>query len=887
MKRIIVAVAALSSLLSAGPAAAASREAAALRRDLGPSVRVAEHRETGKVRFIGTAAGRPIARPRGVRATASPRVAARAFLARHGKAFGLAEPAQELRVESSHGGSAGRSSVRFQQLRDGIPVMGGELVVNLDRGGNVLSAGGETAPAAATRTPSVTAAAARQEAIAAVAKERRISAVRLRSTSPSLWIYDARLLGGPGPQRPTLVWRLEIKGQSGLPVDDLVLVDAARGHVALRIEQIEQFKDRRVCDAGNTSGAGGAYPCSAPVATETDLPGAGDDADVLAAFDFAGDTYDFYFDRFGRDSLDGNGLPLRSTIDYCDPSSACPFANAFWDGQQMAYGDGFAAADDVVGHELTHGVTDFSAHLFYYYQSGAINESLSDVFGEFVDLTNGEGTDTAGVRWQIGEDLPASFGVLRDMEDPSAAPFNDPDSMTSPLYFGGEADSGGVHTNSGVNNKAAFLITDGGGSVTGLGITKAARIYYEVQTAFLTSGSDYADLASALPQACTDLIGTEGITAADCTEVGDAVAAVQMSADPPNAPAPHAPAAACPSGQVRTDQFRDDLESSAGWVTDDANRWGIDDTFAHSGEFSLFGADSGTASNTYANMVTNIAVPADAVSAYLRFDHSYGFEDSSGGVTFDGGVLEVSTNGGATYSDIGALLTDVGYDGTITSASNPLNGRPAFVGESNGYRASRATLTSLKGQSVRFRFRIGTDASVGGAGWSIDDVHIYSCAAPPDADGDGVPDASDACPTTAAATPNGCPAVAPGGGGTPGGGTTAGDATPVAGTPAGSTPAPTAPRLRAVRVSSCKLAGRGKNARVRCTLRSFRAVRRASVTVKLRGRTVASKSVRPTSKGVLSLKPLRTLRRGTYKVTITLRDAQGRTSTRSTTLRVR
>ena len=73
----------------------------------------------------------------------------------------------------------------------------------------------------------------------------------------------------------------------------------------------------------------------------------------------------------------------------------------------MAYGDGFASADDVVGHELTHGVTEFSSHLFYYFQSGAINESLSDVFGEFVDQTNGAGNDTAGVKWQLGEDLPA------------------------------------------------------------------------------------------------------------------------------------------------------------------------------------------------------------------------------------------------------------------------------------------------------------------------------------------------------------------------------------------------------------------------------------------------------------------------------------------------
>ncbi len=111
----------------------------------------------------------------------------------------------------------------------------------------------------------------------------------------------------------------------------------------------------------------------------------------------------------------------------------------------MVYGDGFAAADDVVGHELTHGVTDFSSHLFYYYQSGAINESLSDVFGEFVDLTNGAGNDTPADSWLIGEDLPELRRaqhphIVRNMADP--ADCGDPDRMQQPeLRFNPDGDS--------------------------------------------------------------------------------------------------------------------------------------------------------------------------------------------------------------------------------------------------------------------------------------------------------------------------------------------------------------------------------------------------------------------------------------------------------------
>jgi bacillolysin len=225
---------------------------------------------------------------------------------------------------------------------------------------------------------------------------------------------------------------------------------------------------------------------------------------------------------------------------------------------QMVYGDGESLADDTVAHELTHGVTDFEADLFTYYQSGAINESMSDVFGEFVDLTNARGNDAASVRWLVAED--GLGGTIRNMKDPTLSPSPvQPDKMTSPNYFAGantedangrDFDQGGVHVNSGVGNKAAYLITDGatfnGKTVTGLGIDKAARIYYETLTNLLTSGSDYADLYATLPQACTNLTGTAGITATDCQEVRDAVAATEMNLQSPNAPAPEAPV--CASG---------------------------------------------------------------------------------------------------------------------------------------------------------------------------------------------------------------------------------------------------------------------------------------------------------------------------------------------------
>ena len=142
-----------------------------------------------------------------------------------------------------------------------------------------------------------------------------------------------------------------------------------------------------------------------------------------------------------------------------------------------------ADADDVVGHELTHGVTDYESNLVYIYQSGAISESLSDIWGEFVDLTNGRGNDSIGVRWLSGEDLAG--GPARDMQNPPA--YNHPDRMKHPLYWRAARadDNGGVHINSGVGNKAAYLMTDGDtfNGITVSGISSGADFVVNLHVA--------------------------------------------------------------------------------------------------------------------------------------------------------------------------------------------------------------------------------------------------------------------------------------------------------------------------------------------------------------------------------------------------------------------
>lgn len=170
----------------------------------------------------------------------------------------------------------------------------------------------------------------------------------------------------------------------------------------------------------------------------------------------------------------------------------------------MFFGQGYAL-DDVTAHEMTHGVTEAESNLIYFNESGAINESMSDIFGEFVDLTNTGGNDSPSVRWQIGEDLPN--GYIRSMSNP---PVNrGPDWRGSSFYYVGSGDSGGVHRNSGVNNKLCYLLTDGatfrGYTVTGLGINLVAALYYEANVNLLIRSSGWADLANALKQAAINL----------------------------------------------------------------------------------------------------------------------------------------------------------------------------------------------------------------------------------------------------------------------------------------------------------------------------------------------------------------------------------------------
>ncbi len=651
--------------------------------------------------------------------------------------------------------AAGQTIVRLQESHSGVPVIGGQAVLAVDSSNRVVAAMAKTLQGAVPSTdPKISApkAAATAELITEKSNGPGVRAVG----SPSLQIFDPRILGGPGLRKPRLTWQVNVVRDGAMPLKRTVYIDANAGWKVASINRLEAALSRRVCDANSTSGG---VPCSlsTPVRIEGGAALSGDSnplsnlsiraRDVNNAYNFSGDTYNF-FAALGRDGLDGSGLRMDSTVRYCPAGSTCPYGNAYWDGSQMVYGQGYASADDVVAHELTHGVTQYTADLFYYFQSGAINEALSDVFGEFVDLSNSAGDDTSGSRWLIGEDLPG--GAIRDMADPTT--YGDPDKTSSTRYVKDKyaSDSGGVHSNSGIANKAAFLMTDGGTfngqTVSGIGVNKASRVWYQTQL-LLTSGADYQDLGATLSQACDSLTGTATISASDCAQVDKSVLATEMSTTPTNAAVPQA--AVCTTG-VPTNIYSNNFDGSANhtWtstVLDSGGSWkyGSQDTsnglYAKSGTDNLWGDDPDTLSDTVMTMPGTIQVPAGGAS--VHFKHAFGFEadtvDPATGTraigNYDGGVVEYSTNNGVTWQDAAALFSANGYTGSIENgngADNPLRGRQAFVGASLGYQSTRMNLASLAGQNVKFRFRIGSDSHVGDAGWFIDDFRIYTCAAP-------------------------------------------------------------------------------------------------------------------------------------------------------------
>ena len=486
----------------------------------------------------------------------SPSATPADFLSTYGSVFGIVDVNQQLSQAKEETDDLGFTHTTFEQYYQGVRVFTGQLKVHRNSKGEYVSANGDfyVIPDRISVVPEIS------ESDAVFFAQGILSEGSPSVEQSELVIVDPNWYGDPA-RGARLAYYLVLTDMAA-PLRHAFFVDAITGEVMDDWTLLHSALDRQIHEGAGIPGT--------LARSEGDPPD--NNPEVNQAYDFAADVYG-YFDRgHGRDGYDDNGSTMIMTV---DSNLYCP--NAFWtsDYQMWFFCDGLVT-DDVVAHEVVHAITEKTANLVYQNESGQLNESFSDVFGELVDLFNGNaafvgtpggiswpttpsgsGTDTGnnlrstcsnspghadGVRWLVGEDEIPLGGAIRDMWDPTC--YGHPDKATSSLQTCAGYDNGGVHTGSGIPNHAFAMLVDGktfnGYTVTGIGPIKAGAIWYRALAQYLTPGSDFLDAYNALTQAANDLVGVHpkdprtgnnllvSITASDVFQVEQALKAVEM-----------------------------------------------------------------------------------------------------------------------------------------------------------------------------------------------------------------------------------------------------------------------------------------------------------------------------------------------------------------------
>lgn len=397
---------------------------------------------------------------------------------RYATTFGVDSTGKDLRFLSSRGDTLGMRHMTAQQVLQGVEVYNATYSVHLaPQSDRVVAMSSNLVPnvSVSTTTPALGEDSARALARSGLRHGTVISSRlvvypgRQRRSSASLaWLVEVTGFARPD----TAAWRRGPRPDT-VPARREFVVDAARGTILDTLDRLYVARNRETYDAGHGTALPGTL-------RRNEAAGPVGDADVDSAHTFVGGTYDYYATTHGRDSYDNAGAKLIATVHY-----SVNFQNAFWDGTQMVYGDGFPVKD-VTAHELTHAVTERTANLEYRWQSGALNESFSDIFGAMVDRDD----------WLMGEDLPV--GAIRDLANPGA--FGQPGHLSGWVRTCG--DNEGVHTNSGIPSKAFVNVA------TAIGKGDAERIFYRALTVYLHSQATLEDARAAALQAAEDLFGS-------------------------------------------------------------------------------------------------------------------------------------------------------------------------------------------------------------------------------------------------------------------------------------------------------------------------------------------------------------------------------------------
>ncbi|WP_421894665.1 choice-of-anchor D domain-containing protein [Marinoscillum sp.] len=458
-----------------------------------------------------------------------------------------------LQLKSKSTDPHGEVHMRYTQTYDGLEVLGAEYIVHT-KGQNAISANGSVLKEISLNTqPSITREAALQLALDQVQAEvymweseeneqflKQETKDAHASFHPQSRLVLSRRKYDKG-QPLNLVYQFDIYAQQPLGRYN-VEIDAHSGEVINIYNKIHTIAaegtgqslydgvvpillnfDGGTYYLSDDSTGGGIYTYdlkhgtsygSATLFSEPDshFDQTNSQAGVSAHFGAAA-TYGYFSENFGRDSYDDAGARIRSYVHY-----STGYFNAFWDGSRMTYGDGNGTTAsalvsmDIVGHEITHAVTQHSAGLVYSYESGALNESFSDIFGQSIEFE----TFPETASWNLGDQIYFDgVSMIRSMSNPNAE--GQPDTYRGDHWYTGSGDNGGVHYNSGVQNFWYYLLVEGGAgtndngydyNVMSIGLEAAQQIAYRNLTVYLTSTSDYSDARIGSEQAAIDLFGS-------------------------------------------------------------------------------------------------------------------------------------------------------------------------------------------------------------------------------------------------------------------------------------------------------------------------------------------------------------------------------------------
>ncbi len=420
-------------------------------------------------------------------------------------------------------------------------------------------------------------------------------------------------------------------------------------------------------------------------------------------------TFDYYQAIHGRNGIDGlggpgttasaaTGVPMIVSRVHFGTSGA--YNNAFWFNNQMTYGDGNGTTFsplvtlDVAGHEMTHGVTEKTANLTYANESGALNEGMSDIFGAMVErYTRGGVVDSD--TWKIGEQCytPATAGdALRYMANThgngTQTSGGNPDHYSE--RYTGTADSGGVHTNSGILNKAFYLSAVGGThhltgvTTVGMGAADAERIYYRGLSVYMTAGTNFAAARTALLNAATDLFGSSSTQYNTIATAWCAVGVGSCPGGPTPTPTPTPP----PGGNLLVNGG---FEGSASpWAGSGTGYFYIaNGSYPHGGTgYIYFGVNNSRTGQSY----QTVSVPTSAAGT-LSFWLNVTSSETTTSIQYDKLFVEVRNTSGTLLA-------------TLATYSN-LNKAAA-----GAYTLRTLNMAAYKGQTVRVQFRSTTDSSL-------------------------------------------------------------------------------------------------------------------------------------------------------------------------------